>query len=82
MDLKIKDIFFDRVSTKYLILGKNFNKKWIKRLIKSENQKYNIGILEMTFLEYLDHVSGKKHYERLKGLEEEFINTLKLSIKY
>jgi hypothetical protein len=85
MDLKIKDIFSDRVSTKYLILGKNFNKKLIKRLIKSENQKYNIGILEMTFLQCLDHVSGKKYYEKLKGLEEEFknvVNNMKETDKY
>ena len=74
MELKIKDIFSDNISKKYLILGKNFNKNIITKIYTEQNQKNTIDIFEMTFLDCLDHVTGRKQNEKLKGLEDEFKN--------
>ena len=85
INLKIKDIFSDVISLKYKALGKNFNKNLINKIYQVKSQGNIINILEMTFLEFLEHVSGKKHYESLKGLEKEFqsiVNKMNETDKY
>lgn len=84
-NLKIKDIFSDGISLKYKALGRNFNKNLINKMCQGKSQKNIISTLEMTFLECLEHVSGKKHYESLKGLEKEFqliVNNMNETDKY
>jgi hypothetical protein len=84
-NLKIKDIFSDRISLKYKALGRNFNKNLINKICQGKSQKNIIDTLEMTFLECLEHVSGKKHYESLNGLEKEFqliVNNMNETDKY
>ena len=85
INLKIKDIFSDDISLKYKALGRNFNKNLINKIYQGKSQKNIISILEMTFLECLEHVSGKKNYESLKGLENEFqliVNNMNETDKY
>jgi len=77
----LKDIFYQNTSTKCSDL--NNNKKCIKKLLELQNEKID-NILNMTFLQCLEHYGGIKYYlelegmttfeeEKKKNMEEEFI---------
>ena len=77
----MKDIFYQNTSTKCSDL--NNNKKCIKKLLELQNEKID-NILNMTFLQCLEHYGGIKYYlelegmttfeeEKKKNMEEEFI---------
>jgi hypothetical protein len=77
MNTKLKDIFSDNISSKYINLGSNFNKKLVKKIYKNKKQNIITNILERTFFDCLEQVRGRNYFEELKGLEEEFKKVVK-----
>ena len=74
---KLKDIFYlNKVSSKYINYGLDYNKKIIQNIYKYKTQQKTISILEKTFYECLEHFRGSKYYEELDGLEKDYINTI------
>ena len=66
---KLRQIFSNNVSSKYSNYGLDYNRKLIEKIYNEKIQTKVIDILEMTFLECLEHLRGSKHYEQLEGLE-------------
>ena len=66
---KLRQIFSNNVSNKYSNYGLDYNRKLIEKIYNEKIQTKVIGILEMTFLECLEHIRGSKYYEQLEGLE-------------
>ena len=66
---KLREIFSNNVSNKYSNYGLDYNRKLIEKIYNEKIQTKVIDILEMTFLECLEHLRGSKHYEQLEGLE-------------
>ena len=74
---KLKDIFYlNKVSSKYINYGLDYNKKIIQNIYKYKTQQKTISILEKTFYECLEHFRGSKYYEELDGIEKDYINTI------
>jgi F0F1-type ATP synthase gamma subunit len=65
----LREIFSNNVSNKYSNYGLDYNRKLIEKIYNEKIQTKVIDILEMTFLECLEHLRGSKHYEQLEGLE-------------
>ena len=66
---KLREIFSNNISIKYSKYGLDYNRKLIEKIYNEKIQTKVIGILEMTFLECLEHIRGSKYYEQLEGLE-------------
>ena len=69
----LKEIFSRNISIKWI---KNHaideNKKTIENIFKDINQKRAKEILNMTFLQCLEHLRGSHSYNELAGLEKQF----------
>ena len=79
-DSTLKDIFSRDISQKLKKHGLDKNKKIINKIYQENKQKRTIEILNMTFLQSLEHFIGSKYYSELNGLEKEYekvINDLK-----
>ncbi len=76
---KLKDIFSDDISTKYKTFEPKYNQKVIEKLINEENldkkEKFT-KLFNITFIESLEHLCGKKIIEGLEGFGtlDEFID--------
>ena len=82
---KLKDILSDNISVKYKNLGIKYNKKLVKKIYRGKKHKKIVDILEATFCDCLEQVRGRKYFENLKGLEEEFrkvVDEMKETEKY
>ena len=69
---KLRDIFSNNISSKFSNYGLDYNRKLIEKIYNEKIQTKVIDILEMTFLECLEHLRGSKHYEQLEGLENAY----------
>ena len=56
--------------------GLDHNKYLIEQLKANGQNKRTNQILDMTFLQCLEHVRGSNYYESLKGLEDMFENVI------
>ena len=77
---QIKDIFSEKISTKYRNYPPDYNKILIKKIYAENIQTKAISILDKTLFECLEHFRGSKYYKELDSLEENykvFINELK-----
>ena len=76
---KLKDIFSDDISTKYKTFDSKYNQKVIEKLMNEENlekkEKFT-KLFNITFIESLEHLCGKKIIEGLEGFGtlDEFID--------
>ena len=77
---KLRDIFSEKVSTKAKNYSKDhhldYNKNFIEKIKNDEKKKKTNDILDMTFLQCMEHFRGSKTYEALNGLEEEYEKVL------
>jgi hypothetical protein len=76
---KLEDIFSDDISTKYKKFDPKYNQKVIEKLINEENlekKKKFTKLFNITFIEGLEHLCGKKIIEGLEGFGtlDEFID--------
>lgn len=69
---KLREIFSNNISSKFSNYGLDYNRKLIEKIYNEKIQTKVIDILEMTFLECLEHLRGSKHYEQLEGLEHAY----------
>jgi hypothetical protein len=74
---KLKDIFSNKTSKKYVSLGLDKNKKLIDEIYEQKIQKKTISILNKTFEQCLEHINGINYDEDLAGLEHEYQRILK-----
>ena len=76
---KLKDIFSDDISNKYKTFEPKYNQKVIEKLMNEENlekkEKFT-KLFNITFIESLEHLCGKKIIEGLEGFGtlDEFID--------
>jgi hypothetical protein len=73
----LKEIFSRNISkklTKYYAIDEN--KKTIEDIFKDNEQKRAKEILNMTFLQSLEHLRGSHYYSELAGLEKQFKNII------
>lgn len=75
-DSTLRDIFSRDISEKIKKHGLDKNKKIIENIYQENKQKRTIEILNMTFLQSLEHFIGSNYYPELKGLEEEYNNVI------
>lgn len=79
---KIKDIFSENISKKYINYPHDYNKILIKNIYADNIYTKTISILDMTLFQCLEHFRGSKYYNELKSLEENYnmiINDFKYS---
>lgn len=69
LDSTLKDIFSKNTSQKYKHLGLDKNKKVIEEIYEQKIQKKAISILNKTFCQCLEYISGINYDEDLVGLE-------------
>ena len=69
LDSTLKDIFSKNTSQKYKHLGLDKNKKVIEEIYEQKIQKRAISILNKTFCQCLEYISGINYDEDLVGLE-------------
>ena len=74
---KLKDIFSNKTSKKYVSLGLDKNKQIIDEIYEQKIQKKTISILNKTFEQCLEHINGINYDEDLAGLEHEYQRILK-----
>ena len=76
----LKEIFSDEINGKYRNFPKNYNKKVIEELYKTENNQNVTRVLDMTFLECVkffrkeENLIDNEDYECLRGLEKIYEN--------
>jgi len=68
MNMKFKDIFFKKISTKYMENKKDENLKLIEDIYKYKNQPFTLFILELKFIEALNYFNGQNNEDDLKIL--------------
>jgi hypothetical protein len=67
MNMKFKDIFFEKISCKYL--NKEYeNKILIEEIYRYKNQPFTLFILELKFIEALNFFNGQNNEDDLKIL--------------
>jgi hypothetical protein len=66
VNTKIKDIFSQNISAMYGDFEKDHNKELINLLLKKDKCK---NVINLTFIDCLNHFGGTKKFERLEGLE-------------
>ena len=69
---KLKYVFANEISSKYINYGLDHNKKIIEKIYKEKKDLKTISILERTFLDGLEHFRGSKYFNEFKGLEAEY----------
>ena len=70
--IKLKDIFSNIISTKYIYHLPEHNKIIIEQLLSEndiEKRKIFENLFSLTFLECIMHIRGTKYYKELEGLE-------------
>jgi hypothetical protein len=72
----LKEIFSRNISKKMTKYAIDENKKTIEDIFKDNNQKRAKEILNMTFLQSLEHLRGSHYYSELAGLEKQFKNII------
>ena len=77
LESKLKDIFSNKTSKKYVSLGLDKNKQIIDEIYEQKIQKKTISILNKTFEQCLEHINGINYDEDLAGLEHEYQRILK-----
>ena len=76
LNSKLKDIFSNDISQQFKSLKFDYNKKFIEKISK-DNTKLKINkILEMKFVDCVEHLVGAKHYKELEGLEKQYNNMI------
>lgn len=77
LNSSLRDIFSRKVCLKVTKnYGLDHNKYLIEQLKANGQNKRTNEILDMTFLQCLEHVRGSNYYESLKGLEDMFENVI------
>ena len=77
LNSSLRDIFSRKVCLKVTKnYGLDHNKYLIEQLKANDQNKRTNEILDMTFLQCLEHVRGSNYYESLKGLEDMFENVM------
>ncbi len=69
---KLKDIFSNIISTKYIYHSPDHNKIIIEQILSENNiekRKIFENLFSLTFLECIMHIRGTKYYKELEGLE-------------
>ena len=66
MNMKFKDIFLKKISSKYMENKKNENQKLIEDIYKYKNQPFTLFILELKFIEALNYFNGQNNEDDLK----------------
>ena len=83
MNKKLKDIFSQKISTKYCNFSPEHNKKIIDSLVKEKDdakKSYFVELFNLTFSDCLKHFRGDTCFEELKGfknldlVKEEIVN--------
>lgn len=69
---KIKDIFSENISQKYINYPLDYNKILIKNIYAENIHIKTISILDMTFFQCLEHFRGSKYYSELDSLKENY----------
>jgi hypothetical protein len=77
LNCKLKVIFSNEISSKYINYGADNNKIVIEKIYKDNKDLKTIKILEKTFLECLEHYRGTKYFNELAGLENEYKTAIK-----
>ena len=70
LNKKLKEIFSENISNKYIMYSKDHNKKLIQNLLNENDEEKRIKfnkLFNLTFLECLNHLIGKKYIEELEG---------------
>ena len=79
-DFKFKDIFYNKISTRFTKHSKDENKLLIDKIYKEKNQPFVIFILELTFSEAFNYFNGQNKGEDLRNFflsqnySEEMVN--------
>lgn len=79
-DFKFKDIFYNKISTRFIKHSKDENKLLIDKIYKEKNQPFVIFILELTFSEAFNYFNGQNKGEDLRNFflsqnySEEMVN--------
>ena len=71
LNKKFEEILSENLSNKYKRKDKKYNEKLIeslKKIEKEKNKKYFTSLLELKFIDCLEHFRGKKNIEELEGL--------------
>lgn len=68
MNMKFKDIFLKKISSKYMKYKENENQKLIEDIYKYKNQPFTLFILELKFIEALNYFNGQNNEDDLKIL--------------
>jgi hypothetical protein len=68
MNMKFKDIFRNRISSKYMKNKENENEILINDIYKYQNQPFTLFILELRFIEALNYFNGQNNEDDLKIL--------------
>lgn len=69
---KIKDIFSENISKKYINYPLDYNEILIKNIYAEKIHIKTISILDMTLFQCLEHFRGSKYYNELDSLEENY----------
>ena len=80
MNSKFKDIFSNKISTKYSKVDVNSNKKLIDKIYLEQDQPFVIYLLELTFIEAFKYFNGQnqgddcREFFFLRNFDEDIIN--------
>ena len=66
MNTKFKDIFSNKISSKYTKVDENQNKELIEKIYQDKNQPFVIFILELTFIQAFNYFNGQDKGEDCK----------------
>jgi len=76
LNLSLKEIFSNDITSKITSLSKDFNKKIIDEIYQKNQKERIIKILNMTLSQCIDHLNSKEYYPELQGLENEYENII------
>ena len=80
LNLTLKEIFSQNITSKIKKLKKDYNKKIIDEISLNNQKEKTINILNMTLVQCIKHLTNQEYYPELQGLENEYeyiINKLK-----
>lgn len=66
MNMKFKDIFLKRISSKYMKNKEKENMELIEDIYKNQNQRFTLFILELKFIEALNYFNGQNNENDIK----------------
>ena len=76
LNLKLKEIFSQDITSKIKKFNKDYNKKIIEGIFQNKHKEKTINILNMTLLQCINHLTNKEFYPELQGLEDEYENII------